>query len=200
MNARGTQLRIGGENFADLISRSARNASDSSPVVFEITFVFVTTPLVFTLASTTTMPGRARSEKDRVGVSTKAKSDSQPPFFFLPVVSGLPLVTKRDATQPTSPLANFTFVQVSSSASTSRDVPRFTCTTTPASVEALSRTFKAEAVTRTVPMTFSVDVITGGGGGVSGAATRGGGDAQAQSRSTIAISERFREPSPPPAR
>src|SRR5687767_7555439 len=75
-NVRGTQPRIGGENFAALISRSARNASAWSPVEFDRIFVPVTTPRVFTVASTTTIPFAPLSEKASVGVSVKAKSES----------------------------------------------------------------------------------------------------------------------------
>ena len=76
MNDRAMQFRIGGENLADLISRSARNASASSPVEFEIKFVAVTVPLALTLASTTTSPCAPLSENASVGVSVNAKSES----------------------------------------------------------------------------------------------------------------------------
>ena len=56
MNDRGTQLRMGGENRAALISRSVRKARDSSPVVLDTTLVAVTFPFTSTVASTTTMP------------------------------------------------------------------------------------------------------------------------------------------------
>ncbi len=82
MKLRGTQLRIGGANRADLISRSARNASASSPVEFESTFVDVTTPFAFTVASTTTSPCAPLSENASVGVSSNAKSESPGHFEF----------------------------------------------------------------------------------------------------------------------
>ena len=74
---------MGGENFADLISRAARNASASSPVAFETTFVDVTVPFVFTVASTITSPCAPPSANAGVGVSRNAKSESagQPPRF-----------------------------------------------------------------------------------------------------------------------
>jgi hypothetical protein len=54
------------------------------------------------------------------------------------------------------PFASRTLVQLSFSASTSSEVPFFTCVTTSLSVLAAARTFSAEAMTRTVPMTLSV--------------------------------------------
>ncbi len=101
MNALTAQLRTGGMNFADLISRSVRNASASSPVVFWMTLVETTFPLVSTVASTTTRPCFAESERFGVGVVANAKSESagQPPRFlavgFCPSRS-----RKRDAAHP----------------------------------------------------------------------------------------------------
>ena len=196
MNARATHPRMGGENFADLISRTARNASASSPVEFEITVVPVTTPLVFTLASTTTSPCAPLSEKASVGVSVNAKSESagQPPLVLFPGGAFFPPDTNRAATHPVSPLDSRTFTQLSSSRRTDSASPRFTCRTTSASVEASARTFSAEAVTRTVPMTrSSAGVETGGGGGAaSGGAPGGGAEAQRMSKKRTVASEKRR--------
>lgn len=51
MNERGTQSRNGGLNLAERISRSAIFAGAPAPVEFEISFVDVTSPFVFTMAS-----------------------------------------------------------------------------------------------------------------------------------------------------
>ena len=56
MNARVTQLRTGGANFAAVTSRAAIAANASAPVVFDTTFVDVTVPCAFTDASIVTTP------------------------------------------------------------------------------------------------------------------------------------------------
>src|SRR4051794_8448351 len=90
MNGRAAQLRIGATNFVFLISRSARKASDSSLVVFEMIFVAVTLPLTSTVASTVTTPWIvARSENEGSGALAKLKSVSagQPRRDFACVVT-----------------------------------------------------------------------------------------------------------------
>src|SRR5207302_10210432 len=70
MNALGTQFRIGGENFAWRISRSASTPNASSPVVLFTARAEVTLPRTSTFASTVTMPCALLSEKAGVGVLT----------------------------------------------------------------------------------------------------------------------------------
>src|SRR5207248_5443016 len=55
-NARVTQLRTGGANFASFTSRAAIVANASCPVVFDTTRVDITTPSAFTDASIVTTP------------------------------------------------------------------------------------------------------------------------------------------------
>ncbi len=82
-----------------------------------------------------------------------------------------------------APSSSFTRTHPSSTRTTPRLVPFFTCRTTSASVAASRLTFSAEAVTVTLPPTCS-SCTDGGGGGVAGAATgAGGGAAQLDSRS-----------------
>src|SRR5258706_551501 len=113
MKAYGTQLRTGGANFALRISRSAIAAEAASFVVFETTFVAMTTPCVLTLASTVTMPWTvALSLNDGTGACTKRYSESggQLPRRRV-MAAAVSLLTSFDETQPVGPSASRTFDQ-----------------------------------------------------------------------------------------
>src|SRR5258706_2417946 len=187
MKAYGTQLRTGGANFALRISRSAIAAEASSFVVFETTFVEVTTPCVLTLASTVTMPWTvALSLNDGTGACTKRYSESgvQLPRRRL-VAAAVSLLTSFEETQPVVPSARRTFDQSARVARRASFSPFFTCTTTSAVVAGSLRTFSLVAVTRTVPTAAgSVGAVTGAGSG-SGTVAGGGGGGAAQRVSTV---------------